>query len=135
MAFIAKTEEVKPGRKYFLFMRKVVLSLIIGVMFYNIHWICALLAAGLVYYFSKQIKKYKVVYLLLGLVLFVSSSYQIFTVASLILFYGFVQGTLDTEKLLKKKVFYVMGVEFKRYYGFLFVSVIPKVLWSFVQIL
>ncbi|MBS1266759.1 MAG: hypothetical protein MAG795_00728 [Candidatus Woesearchaeota archaeon] len=134
LAFIAKEIELKPGKKYFIIIRRFVFSLIIAAVLYHLNMVLAFLLGGFCYFILKKIEKQKISYWLLGLFLFFGSfSPQFLIIASLVLFYGFVQGTLDSDKLLKKSIWNVLVLELKNHYLFLGFSLIPKIVLNLVQ--
>jgi len=127
LAFIAK-EEIKPGRKYFVFLKKMVLSLVIVFLFvlHKLDYIIVLpaLAIVLVYFYKVRVNKGFnedfLIYLILGAIFY--SSYKntnLFVIESSLMFlYGFPTGTLLVDFKSKwRSVFEIL-----KSVGFLFVS-------------
>ena len=102
ISFMSK-EELKDGRKYFLFSKKVIFVLIIFFLIYflNVKLIYNLLIAVilLLVLFKFKIKEY-ITYNLLGIIFYLSSlNESLFKInASLIFIYGLFVGGLFTEK-------------------------------------
>jgi hypothetical protein len=105
LALIAK-EEIKPGKKYFLFLQKAILSAIFIILFIflDLNYIAILLLlACIIIYITKKKKEFNdtiYTYILLSVIFYLSSrNINLFIIeAPLIFFYGLPTGTLLTTK-------------------------------------
>lgn len=91
-------EELKPGKKYFIFLQKALFTAIIAVIMYvnraNVHyiWIGAAIIFIYLYFFEKINQAFA--YALLGLAFFLAADTEMFLpVASLVFLYGFPTGS------------------------------------------
>jgi len=101
-------EEIKPGKKYFLFLQKAILSLIfiLLVVFLGLNYIVILLllACIIIYitknYLKKEFNDVIYTYILLSVIFYLSSkNLNLFIIeSSLIFLYGLPTGTLLTTK-------------------------------------
>jgi hypothetical protein len=114
LAFIAK-EELKDGKKYFIFMQKVILSIVFVFLFVfdGLSYILVLLLIGciVVYYLKNYLKKkfddvfYNYI-ILAGVFLFSLKELNLFIIeSSLIFLYGLPTGSLYFHKDKKKVAF------------------------------
>ena len=127
LAFIAK-EEIKPGRKYFVFLKKILLSLIIVFLFAlnKLDYIIILLALAivLVYFYKLRVNKgFKedfLIYLIFGAIFYLSyKNTNLFVIESSLMFlYGFPTGTLLVDFKSKWRSLF----EILKNIGFLIIS-------------
>jgi len=108
LAIIAK-EEIKPGKKYFLFLQKIILLLIFVflLIFIKLNYILALLIlAFIIIYISKTKNKMLYIYTILSIIFYLSSKkLNLFILeSSLIFLYGVPAGTLLTKKNKKETI-------------------------------
>jgi len=102
LALMAK-EEMKDGRKYFLFLQKVILLLVFVflLVFIDLNYILVLLMlAFIVVYLLKRKNKLVYIYILLGVIFHLSSKMlNLFVIeSSLIFLYGIPTGSLLMKK-------------------------------------
>ena len=105
LALISK-EEIKPGKKYFIFLQKAILSVIFIVLFIFLklnYIVVLLLIACIIIYITKKKKEFNdtiYTYILLSAIFYLSSkNINLFIIeASLIFLYGLPTGTLLTTK-------------------------------------
>ncbi len=129
LAFSAK-EELKPGKKYFVLMQKIILLIILIALLkmFNVNVYMKLFAyAVLILLMEINIKK-EIIYFLLGFVFFFSSknTNTFLLVASLIFLYGFPIGSVFASKLIKNNIFFVFKKIFFSYFWFLLVALALK---------
>jgi len=114
LAYIAK-EELKPGKKYFILLQKVILTSIVAFLFF--YWsnkniflfiICLFASFILIYFFIEKIKTHHI-YKVLGLIFYFSSKdIEIFKIQAFLIFlYGLPTGSLLT-KVTKRNYFRVI---------------------------
>lgn len=109
LAIIAK-EEIKPGKKYFIFMQKAILLLIFLflLIYRKLNYIAAsLVLASIMIYLLKTKKKFNklpYIYTILAVIFFMSSKIiNLFIIeSSLIFLYGIPTGTLLTKRSKKE---------------------------------
>jgi len=102
--FIAKIakEELKEGRKYFIFLKRILLALILFFLLlgFEVYILLSLIVSVLflffiLYFFKNIVKKNVLIYLILALVFFFSVKTKFFLIiSSLIFIYGFPTGSL-----------------------------------------
>lgn len=122
LAFIAP-EELKKGRKYFKWLKTVLLLVIIGIMVYfKINLFLVAMNVFLITLFYL----YGIEYWVLSFVLSVSavSNEAFFLQSSMIFIYGLPEGTLFAEKLIKKKKTEILTRAFRHYNWFLIFGII-----------
>lgn len=143
LAFIAP-EELKPGIKYFSLMKKILMVAIALIFIYQYLtevWLLLLMAVFVGYYFylanfAKKESKEKMIYFLMGFILFLSyEDATIFLVqASLIFLYGLPEGTLFANQFIGKKKCAKLNVIkhlLLNYCPFLLTSLLPSILFEF----
>ena len=109
LALMAK-EEIKPGKKYFLFLQNAVLSIVFIVLFIFLglnYIVILLLLACIIIYITKKKKEFNdtiYTYILLSVIFYLSSkNINLFIIEdSLIFIYGLPTGTLLTTKNKKQ---------------------------------
>ncbi|MEW6063073.1 MAG: hypothetical protein AB1571_01745 [Nanoarchaeota archaeon] len=98
-------EEVKPGKKYFIILKKLVLlSIIITLVYYTKFLFLSFFIGVLFAYFFN----YAYLYLGLSLIVSVISKQFNLLIASFIFIYGLPYGTLLNKNILKKTVLYLL---------------------------
>jgi len=131
LAFSAK-EELKPGKKYFIFMQKIILLIILIILLnlFNINFYIKLAAYALLIFLMEVNLKNEMIYALLGTAFFISSSEKslFFLIASLIFLYGFPAGSLFAYKNIKNSAFFVFRKSFLSYSWFLLVAFLLRLL-------
>ncbi len=104
VSYLAK-EELKDGKRYFVLLHNIVLAFILFFVleFFRVNVYLALflplVLVVVLFYFNEVYKKSYMVYLLLGIVFYLSSKNinLLLIVSSLILFYGFLIGSLQVN--------------------------------------
>ena len=119
LMFIAP-EEYKPGKKYFLWLRDLMLFLPVLIMIFYSRLAIILLIALLI---ARRFKKDSFGYVILGIVFYLSSGWQdlFLIIGSMIFIYGLAVGTLFTGDKVKDKN-QVLKKIFLRYWLFLLVA-------------
>lgn len=115
LAIIAK-EEIKPGKKYFIFLQKIILLLIFIslLIFIDLNYLLVLLiSAFIVIYLSKTKKEFNklpYIYILLSIIFYLSSKkLNLFIIeSSLIFLYGLPTGSLLTKKSKKETIINIL---------------------------
>ncbi len=125
LAYIAK-EELKQGKKYFIFLQKVILTLIFFFIFYylklNIFFIIilSLIFFILIYLYNEKIKTYYIYPFLAILFYFSSKNVELFKIQAFLIFlYGFPTGSLLTK--VKKRNYLEI---FIKHISFIIISLI-----------
>jgi hypothetical protein len=122
LAFSAK-EEIKPGKKYFILMQKIILLIILIILLnlFDINFYIKLFAYALLIFLMELNLKNEIFYALLGVAFFFASPDRnlFFLISSLIFFYGFPTGSLFAYKKLKNNAFFVFRKSFLSYFWFL----------------
>lgn len=128
LAYIAP-EELKGGKKYLLIIRNITLSFMIAVSYYFVNKIAALVILIVSFILFSRIKtSEKIIYALTAILLIISQDKPIFLIeASLILFYGFVIGTLFTMPYIKKNILTLIKKVVITHYLFLLIGLIGLV--------
>ena len=111
LALMAK-EEIKPGKKYFLFLQNAILSLIFLSLFIFLglnYIVILLLLACIIIYITKKKKEFNhtiYTYILFSVIFYISSkNLNLFIIeSSLIFLYGLPTGTLLTTKDKKQTI-------------------------------
>jgi len=126
IGFMAK-EELKAGKKYFLYLQKVIFILVVFFVFYDFgFWLLGLLFVVFFSILLFQIKKdyHRVLYFVLAAFLFMSFFEENMVVPALVFFYGFPTGSLFYLEEKQKKVFDLVRELFFRYWYFLLIIII-----------
>jgi len=126
LAIMAK-EEIKPGKKYFIFLQKIILLLIfIFLLIYtDLNYILILLILALIIVHllktKKEFNELPYIYIILSIIFFLSSKILNFFIieSSLIFLYGLPTGSLLTNKDKKKTV-----INMSKNIGFIVVAII-----------
>ena len=113
LAFMAR-EELKDGKRYFILLHNIILGFILFFIleFFRVNTYLALflplILIVMLFEFNELYKKSYIVYLLLGIVFYISSKNVnlLLIVSSLILFYGFFIGSLQIN--FKKKNYFII---------------------------
>jgi len=119
-------EEQRPGRKYFIIAKDIVLLLIIGILGYYLKLVSLIFVFLILVIFLlkkykfKKLKQDYLVYSILGLALFISKDIKelFLVVASSIFIYGLVYGAIVRRKSLKNNIILVL-----KNVGYLVVSI------------
>lgn len=112
LAIIAK-EEIKPGKKYFMILQKIILLLafIFLLIYLNLNYILVLLIlVFIVVYISKTENKIPLIYIILSIIFYLSSknSNLLIIESSLIFLYGIPTGSLLTRKSKKETIINIL---------------------------
>ena len=113
LAIMAK-EELKPGKKYFIFLQKAILLLIFLFLFIGFNYLSVLLlfALILIYVLKKRIEfgESPYIYTILAIIFYLSSKNlnQFVIESSLIFLYGLPTGTLLTKKSNKETIINIL---------------------------
>lgn len=134
LAFIAP-EELKTGKKYFLILQMIFITLIIALILYyrQIPYFVIGGAAVFVLFLLNLVKKdiSVIVYALLG-ILFVSAAYStpnaFFTAATTMFLYGIPTGTLYASNNKKKTKSLIMQDMLLKYFIFIVVAILVNML-------
>lgn len=126
LAVIAK-EELKPGKKYFIFLQKIILLLIFIflVVFIDLNYILVLLILSFiiisVFKRKKEFNELPYIYIILSVIFFLSSKIlNLFIIeSSLIFLYGLPTGSLLTKKSKKETMINIL-----KNVGFVIVSIL-----------
>ena len=132
-------EELKPGKKYFEFVKSIFLIAIIGIALFisliNKQWIIL----GIIIFLSiillvKKKRKENCIYILLGLIMFYSSNFinMFLLECSLIFIYGLITGTLIASRLLSKEKRFVMKKVFLRTLSYPIVTLLLFLITTFL---
>ena len=132
LAFTAK-EELKPGKKYFILMQKIILLLILIFLlnFFTINIYLRIIIYILFILLMIINIKSQIIYLALGVMFFLSSKdINLFIINSILIFlHGFPTGSLFTKKLIKKKKSFVLKNIFLSYFWFVAIPIILKLIF------
>ncbi len=126
LAVIAK-EELKPGKKYFIFLQTIILLLIflfLLIFIKLIYLLVLLILASIIIYCLKRNKEFNelpYIYIILSVIFFLSSKIlNLFIIeSSLIFLYGLPTGSLLTKKSKKETI-----VDILKNIGFVIVAII-----------
>lgn len=116
LAIIAK-EEIKPGRKYFLFLQKIILLLIFIflLLFIKLNYILILLILIFIIIYllktKKEFNELPYIYIILSVIFYLSSKkLSLFVIeSSLIFLYGLPTGSLLTKEDRKKTIINILA--------------------------
>jgi len=114
-------EELKPGMKYFNWLRHIIFLAILIIFFAkNPSWLLVILVATIIILFSLNKNRETLYYYALAVIFFLSWRYNGFTIiAPLIFIYGFPLGSMHLYYNIKEKKKQVILKLFYRYAGFL----------------
>lgn len=114
-------EELKPGMKYFNWLRHLIFITILIIFFIkNPSWLFMILVAVIIILFSLNKNRETLYYYALALIFFLSWRYNGFNLVSpLIFIYGFPLGSMHLYYNIKEKKKQVILKLFYRYVGFL----------------
>ena len=131
LAFSAK-EELKPGKKYFMWMQKIILLLILIFLlnFFNMALYLKVIIYTLFIFLMAINIKSQIIYLVLGIIFFISSKNpELFIINSVLIFlYGFPSGSLFAKKIIKKKKSFIFKRAVLEYFWFILIAVVLKLL-------
>jgi len=129
LAFTAK-EELEPGKKYFMWMQKIILLLILIFLlnFFNISLYLRTISYILFIFLMTINIRSQIIYLVLGAVFLISSKNpELFIINSILIFlYGFPTGSLFAKKLIKKKKSFVFKRIILDYFWFVAIAIALK---------
>ena len=111
LSFMAK-EELKPGKRWFILVHNVILGFVLFflLLFLDVNYYLTLflplLLIVFLFYYSEIYRKSSVIYLLLGVVFWISSKNKepLLIISSLVFFYGFLISSLQIS--FKSKNYY-----------------------------
>jgi len=116
LAIIAK-EEIKPGKKYFILLQKIILLLIFIflLLFINLKYVVVLLILAFILISilrtKKEFNELPYIYIILAIIFYLSSkNLNLFIIeSSLIFLYGVPIGTLMTKKSKKETIINILA--------------------------